>query len=136
MFGNHSCFHYILLCLMIHDVTPFAVNRSFALWVACTTQSTHGSSSSSGSSCGTLSKEELVLESWLLYFRSLGSCGLGFGRVFFRFIIRRHCRIMKAIQHLLRDLEHGLSSSCFALSRQDRNCTSLLCHHHLRPTDF
>ena len=36
-----ACFQHILLCLKIHDVIPFAANKSSALRIARTLQSTH-----------------------------------------------------------------------------------------------
>ena len=50
------CFPFILLCLRINDVSPFAANKSCAWWVARTMKPTRGSSSSSSSSFGTTSK--------------------------------------------------------------------------------
>ena len=71
-----ACFQYVLLCLKIHDMIPFAGNKSSALSVARTLQSNRGSSSSSGSSFGTSSTEGLLFAAWLLSC-SLGSWTLG-----------------------------------------------------------
>ena len=70
---NLDFFQYILLCLRNHDVICFAVNRSSDSGLAHTLQSAHGSSSSSGSSCGALVMGGVVAS---VLATSLGSCGL------------------------------------------------------------
>ena len=59
----------------IHDVIQLAANKSSALCVACTILASHGSSSSSVSSCGTLSQEGMLSASWSLSSDSLGLAG-------------------------------------------------------------
>ena len=77
VFGGHSALLQVRSAsLRIHGLPPPTVKRSSALWVARTMYSTPGSSSSSTSTCGTLSKDGLLSASWLLSSCSLGSCGL------------------------------------------------------------
>ena len=69
-------FRCILLCLSIQDVIPFAADKSSALRVARTMWSTYESNVSSASSCGMLSKEEVISPSCTISSLSLRSCGL------------------------------------------------------------
>ena len=75
-----ACFQKILLCLRIHDVIPLASHLPCVLL-------THGSSSSSGSSFGTSTKEGCCPRRGCFLLARWGSCGVGFNRVILRFTV-------------------------------------------------
>ena len=67
----HPCLPPVFL--RIHDVIPFAANKSSAVCVALVLQSTHGSNSSSGLFSEISSKQVFLSPSWLLSSCSLRS---------------------------------------------------------------
>ena len=67
-----ACCPYNLCCLRIHEVVPFAANKSSVLWLARILWSIHGSTSSSGSSHG----DALAMARLLSMSRLLSSCPL------------------------------------------------------------